>query len=137
MHAVSSDTRPTDTAGPTILVVAPSPGGRDVVAQLLEDAGYRVCRAEDGMAALLAVEADPVDLVLADMTMSRLDGVILARLLRTREHAVPVVLMGAAAPGGLLDVPFVRKPFALEQLTHVIAAVLTRNGYRGAAGGQG
>ena len=108
------------------------------MAQLLETEGYRVRRAEDGMAALLAVDADPVDLVVADVTMLRLDGVVLAGLLRTREHAVPVVLLGAAAPPrGLGDVPFVRKPFALEHLTHVIATVLTRTGYRRVADSRG
>jgi CheY-like chemotaxis protein len=114
---------------PTVLVVDDEPVIRELISMLLEDEGYSVRQAADGLEALQELASDGIDLVLSDIKMPHLDGVSLARQLCSREPAVPVVLMCAAAPGGELpDVPFLRKPFAPDHLTQVIADVLARNG---------
>ena len=121
---------------PTVLVVDDEPVIRELVSMLLEDEGYTVRQAADGLDALQEVEADGIDLVLTDIKMPRLDGASLARQLCSREHAVPVVLMSAVFPAAELpDVPFLRKPFAPDHLTHVIAEVLAGNGHEIAMGG--
>jgi CheY-like chemotaxis protein len=123
-------------APPTVLVVDDEAAIREVVAALLEDEGYAVRQAADGHEALAEVAKGGVDVVLSDVAMPRLDGLSLARQLRSRGRAVPVVLMSAAAPKHPLPaVPFLPKPFAADQLTHVIAGALGRDG-RAAAWGQ-
>jgi CheY-like chemotaxis protein len=110
---------------PTVLVAEDDPAVREVVASLLEEEGYTVRQASDGLMALEELEQDGIDVVLADVTMPRLDGVSLVRRVRTGRFAVPVVLMSAVAPtASLPGVPFVPKPFAVEDLAHVIAMVL-------------
>ena len=80
---------------PTVLVVEDEPAIREVVADLLEDEGYAVRQAADGLEAIDELEVDGVDLVLSDVRMPRLDGPALARRLRRHGYAVPVVLMSA------------------------------------------
>jgi CheY-like chemotaxis protein len=110
---------------PTVLVVDDEPAIREIVATLLEDEGYKVRRAKDGLEALATVDAGQVDLVLSDVTMPRLDGASLAKKLRRRGRPVPVVLMSAYYDA--VDVPgvtFVPKPFEIDRLLAAVTSAL-------------
>src|SRR5215217_2392140 len=110
---------------PTVLVVEDEPVIRELMAILLEDEGYTVRQACDGLEALETVEQHPVDLVLSDVKMPRLDGASLAHRLRARADPLPVVLMSAVyAEVDLPGVCFLRKPVNCEQLLDIIAASL-------------
>jgi DNA-binding response OmpR family regulator len=112
-------------APPTVLVVDDEPVIRELVAGLLEEEGYVVQQATDGMEALTAIEDDGIDVVLSDVRMPRLDGAALVRRLRMGGHTVPVVLMSAIyADVDLPGVRFLPKPFALEHLLDAIHAAL-------------
>src|SRR5919112_5400307 len=78
-----------------ILVVEDEPVIRELMAILLEEEGYTVRQACDGLEALETLEQHPVDLVLSDVKMPRLDGASLAHQLRAQEHPLPVILMSA------------------------------------------
>jgi two-component system, OmpR family, response regulator MprA len=113
---------------PTVLVVEDEPAIREVVADLLQDEGYAVRQASDGLQAIEELEVDDVDLVLSDVRMPRLDGPSLARRLRGRGRAVPVVLMSAVdVEVDLPGVRFLPKPFERDHLLHVIGSVLGAN----------
>ena len=74
------------------------------------------------------LQADDVDLVLSDVRMPRLDAPSLARRLRGRGHAVPVVLMSAIdVEVDLAGVRFLPKPFDRDHLLHVIGSALAAN----------
>jgi DNA-binding response OmpR family regulator len=76
-------------------------------------------------AALREIERDPPDLVLADVVMPQVDGVTLARQLRTRGRTMPVVLLSAVYDD--VDVPrvqFMPKPFNLDDILPVITRIL-------------
>jgi two-component system cell cycle sensor histidine kinase/response regulator CckA len=110
---------------PTVLVVEDEPAIREVVADLLEDEGYAVRQAADGLEAIDELEVDHIDLVLSDVRMPRLDGPALARRLRRHGYAVPVVLMSAV--GVEVDLPgvgFLPKPFDRDHLLHAIGSAL-------------
>ncbi|WP_342163755.1 response regulator [Methylobacterium sp. SD21] len=81
----------------TILVVDDSITTRTLEKGILEAAGYRVVVCVDGQDALdrLRAEVEPVDLVLADVEMPRLDGFGLLKALRADERfaRLPTVLM--------------------------------------------
>ncbi|MGH1589538.1 hybrid sensor histidine kinase/response regulator [Methylobacterium phyllosphaerae] len=97
------DPRSTTHAGPrtsaraTILVVDDSITTRTLEKGILEAAGYRVVVCVDGQDALerLRAEIEPVDLVLADVEMPRLDGFGLLQALRadSRFARLPTILM--------------------------------------------
>jgi CheY-like chemotaxis protein len=110
---------------PTVLVVEDEPTIRELMAILLEEEGYAVRQAADGLEALETVEQYPVDLILSDVKMPRLDGASLARQLRERGDLIPVVLMSAVyAEVDLAGVRFLRKPLNCEHLLDIIAAAL-------------
>jgi CheY-like chemotaxis protein len=90
---------------PTVLVVDDLADARDVMARLLRLGGYKSVTAEDGFAALNAVESEAPDLVLLDVTMPEMDGVEVLRRLRDhpRWKHLPVVLFTALSEGPLLD----------------------------------
>ena len=109
----------------TVLVVDDEPAIREIVAMLLEDEGYLVRHAKDGVEALAAVDDDSIDLVVSDVVMPRLDGASLVRKLRRRGHLIPVVLMSAVyADVDLPGVRFVPKPFEIDRLLGTVASAL-------------
>jgi two-component system, OmpR family, response regulator MprA len=128
MNRPAQDFSSTPESMPTVLVVEDEPAVREVVADLLQDEGYAVRQASDGLQAIDELQADDVDLVLSDVRMPRLDGPSLARRLRGRGHAVPVVLMSAVdVEVDLPGVRFLPKPFDRDHLLHVIGSALGAN----------
>ena len=114
---------------PTVLVVEDEPVIRELMSILLEDEGYTVRQAVDGLQALEVLEQHGVDLVLSDVKMPRLDGASLVHRLRSRGDAIPVVLMSAVyAEVDLPGVRFLRKPVNCEHLLTIIAAALRETG---------
>jgi two-component system chemotaxis response regulator CheY len=67
----------------SILAVDDSPSMRALVRATLEEAGYDVVQASDGLEALEIARTRNVNLVLADVNMPRMDGVTLVKELRT------------------------------------------------------
>ncbi|MCJ2121711.1 response regulator [Methylobacterium sp. J-077] len=96
-QAPRSTTAPRAAARATILVVDDSITTRTLEKGILEAAGYRVVVCVDGQDALdrLRAEIEPVNLVLADVEMPRLDGFGLLKALRAdpRFARLPTILM--------------------------------------------
>ncbi len=121
---VSSDGTQTRSEPPTVLIVDDEPAIVDLLSQLLEDEGYRVASAGDGMAAYEKVGEVRPDLVIADVMMPRMDGFALVDRLTGGEHPVPVILMSAAVESRRRDVPFIAKPFDLSELLELVNSYL-------------
>lgn len=112
---------------PTILVVDDEIAIRELAASILEEEGYAVLEASDGLSALDIVEQADVDLVLSDIMMSRLDGYGLVHCLRSHGYVLPVVLMSAVTvvpDGKIPGVRFLPKPFGIDQLSQMVATAL-------------
>lgn len=112
-----------------LLVVEDEPCISELVALTLEEAGYAVATAPDGQAALGELAAADYDLVLSDVMLPRLDGLGLIEAMRrdVALRAIPVVLMSAAPPRRLREVPhaaFVQKPFDLDRMVATVDRVL-------------
>jgi len=87
-----------------ILVADDSPVNRRVLARILEHGGHTAVLAEDGEAALDALEedADRFDLVLMDVNMPRLDGLEATKMFRFMalgQQHLPIVALTADATG--------------------------------------
>jgi len=94
---VTAGTAPAKTARRTILVVEDSITSRILLKAILESAGYSVKTATDGMEAFALLRAEPVDLVVSDVEMPRLNGFDLTARIRSDKKVgeLPVVLVTA------------------------------------------
>jgi CheY-like chemotaxis protein len=88
--------------GARILIADDKASSRELVRTILENLGYVIEEAVDGMQALEAVHTSPPDLVLLDLQMPRLTGQeVLARLRADdRFTDLPVVALTASAMAG-------------------------------------
>jgi len=106
---------------------------RTLVAWQLEAAGFGVSDAADGAAALRAVEADPPDLIVLDLSLPHVDGLdVLTRLRRTSR--IPVIVL--TGRGGETDRiagldlgadDYLVKPFSPGELAARVRSVLRRS----------
>ena len=110
----------------SVLVVDDEDVLLEMVGALIEDLGYRALMATNGRDALVTLEAEsePPLLILSDVMMPQMNGVALARAVKThpRFQGVPIVLMSAATrpnTEGLAD-HFINKPFDLEHIERLL-----------------
>lgn len=78
-----------------ILLVEDDPTVARVIAGLLESRGHEVVHALHGLAALSDVAIGVFDIALLDLDLPALDGIALARQLRSMGHAFPLVAVTA------------------------------------------
>lgn len=77
-----------------ILVVDDEPGIRELMREILEEEGFEVRMAENGVAARAALDAKVPDLVLLDIWMPDVDGVTLLKEWKSQGRlTMPVVMM--------------------------------------------
>jgi DNA-binding response OmpR family regulator len=126
-----SATRPEDRF--RVLVVEDDPDYRLVLTTMLEASAFESCEAEDGPSALAKLDAEPIDLVLLDLTLPGMDGLGVLRTLRSRSEVPVIVLSGrnhetervTALEAGADD--YVLKPPSIADLLARIRAVLRRS----------
>ena len=80
---------------PRILIVEDEPQLLAMLSAVLEDEGYAVQTAADGLAALDLITASPPDLLITDVMMPRLDGWALLARVREQDQTLPVIVMSA------------------------------------------
>lgn len=117
-----------------LLVVEDEPDIQELLMNYLRQDGYQVLIAADGVEALDLFHKHPVDLVLLDLMLPKIDGFGVCELIR-RESAVPVIMLTALdgeqqqLRGFDLQIDdYVTKPFSMPVLLRKIAAVLRRAG---------
>ncbi len=124
-----------------ILVVDDEPAVRRALERALRLERYDVELAQDGEEALDRLAGQPVDAVILDVAMPRLDGLEVCRRMRTAGDRTPVLMLTARdaiddrVKG--LDVgadDYLVKPFALRELQARLRALLRRLGDGGEAG---
>lgn len=116
-----------------ILVAEDEADIRNLLTISLEDEGYRVFPAADGMAALERFEAESIDLAILDVMMPRLDGFNLLRRIREKS-TVPVIFLTARGEDmdkvmglGMGADDYLSKPFSMSELIARVAAHLRRS----------
>jgi two-component system, OmpR family, response regulator len=117
---------------PTILLVDDEDAVRKVLAFPLERDGYEVIQAADGEEALQQFAQQPVDLVVLDIMLPRLDGLEVCKRLRATS-TVPIIMLTARDDEldkviglelGADD--YITKPFSIREFRSRVRALLRR-----------
>ena len=116
------------TAALRLLLVEDDPTVAEVVGGLLRAQGHEVVHALHGLAALAEIAATEFDLGLLDLDLPGLDGLALARALRARGFAKPLIAVTARADADAEPAAlaagfdgFLRKPVTGALLAEAIA----------------
>src|SRR5665647_2611638 len=119
----------------TVLAVEDEPGMLEIIRVNLEQAGYNVVPAADGVQAYNALEGSKPDLVVLDLSMPNMSGFRFARLVRrdARWEKLPLIVVTAFAFEEVEDLAnekidgFITKPFDPADLVSKVEYVLSRN----------
>jgi len=109
-----------------VLVADDEPNIVEFLTDLLQDEGFRVIQAYDGLMALEKIDQLRPDLVIADVMMPKLDGLSLLRAVEERGEQIPFILMSAAVTPRTSTATFVPKPFDIDQMLQVVEGTITR-----------
>lgn len=116
-----------------IMTVDDSVTVRQMLSFTLQDAGYEVIEASDGVDALRKLKSESVQMLITDLNMPQMDGIELIREVRKNpeNRFVPIIMLttesqeqkkqagkSAGASGWIV------KPFKPEQLLRVVKMVL-------------
>lgn len=118
-----------------VLVVDDEPLLVMTLGMALDEAGFRVVEAHDGLHALEVLRTTKVDLVVTDYMMPRLSGLDLALAIKSdpATEGLPVLLM-SAVPGDVLErhpgtfAGFFQKPYDIDSLVAVASDLLGLGG---------
>ena len=111
---------------PVVLVAEDDDDLREAIAWSLRADGYRVLTVASGESALWAMMMRPIDLLVVDLKLPKLDGSAVLRLMRDDERLcrIPVVVTTAFPELAPREVTVIRKPFPAHLLTEVVNAML-------------
>ncbi len=116
----------------TVLLVEDEESVRRSTTRILEDAGYRILQAENGVKAMQVFDSEPIDILVTDVVMpGGISGKALADQLRAKVSALPVVFVSGysretIAEKGVLppSTALVKKPFQPSELLEAMAQAL-------------
>ena len=122
--------------GVSVLVVDDSPTVRKLVTMTLEKNGFTVGAAPDGVVALKSIAEMKPRLILLDITMPRLGGYQLCKLIKKHESTkhIPVIML--SGKDGMFDKvrgkfvgcdDYITKPFDPEELVSKVTTQLTEH----------
>jgi DNA-binding response OmpR family regulator len=122
---------------PKILIAEDEPDIRELVAFTLRFAGYEVVTANNGEEAVQAAVREMPDMALMDVRMPRMTGYDACRAMKANPELkdIPVVFLSAKGQESEIATgleagaeEYLLKPFAPDQLTERVRAVLSKFG---------
>ena len=108
----------------TVLIIDDEQGIREVLRDILQDEGYHVRTAEDGIEGLDIIKREPVDLVILDIWLPNMGGIDVLKEIKSGSRDAEVIVISGhanidmavkAVKLGAFD--FVEKPLSLDRVT--------------------
>ncbi|MGF1660832.1 MAG: response regulator [Rubrimonas sp.] len=120
-------------SGRTILTVDDSRTMRNMLRMTLEDEGYRVLEAADGLLGLDVLKGEIPDVIVTDINMPNMDGFGFIEAVRAeaRYDGVPILVLTTESDRSLKDrarnsgaTGWITKPFEQNRLIDVVRRVM-------------
>jgi DNA-binding NtrC family response regulator len=117
----------------SILAVDDDASLLDVLTGVLQQEGYEVQKAADGISAINAVQSQPFDIVLLDIKMPRVDGIEVLHFIKSHFLDCEVIMLTGAADiktaveclqAGAFH--YLTKPYSIDEVLTVIGRALER-----------
>src|ERR1700739_3856971 len=101
---------------PKLMIVDDDPEVRVIVAEFLEDFGYRVLQAEGGAQALELLGQTPdLRMIISDIRMPDMSGIELVDIATQRQRDLKIILISGYFVAQQVDWRFLRKPFRMKE----------------------
>lgn len=119
---------------PLILLADDEEDIKTILSMYLENSGYDVETAYDGLDAMERIKERKPDLILMDIMMPVLDGIEVTRQIKEQEEFrdIPVVMLTAAAHSSMVQRAmdagardYISKPFDPEKVNEIIQKILS------------
>lgn len=119
--------------GATILVVDDSVSIRQSIRFILEQSGYAVFEAADGVEGLKQLAAQKVNLVITDVNMPNMDGLTMMKKIRETDGIkfIPILVLTTESQGSVVEegkkagaTGWIVKPFNNEKLIETIKKII-------------
>lgn len=117
-----------------ILIIDDNTSMREVVSEMLQQAGYETIDVENGRFALQVHRDSPVDLIITDLFMPDTDGLEIINQFRHQYPEVKIIAVSGGGSRGLVELLSVAKkmgaeralmkPFSWEELLAAVQGVL-------------
>lgn len=110
---------------PKLMIVDDDPEVRIVVAEFLQDFGYRVVQAGGGAEALdLLARTPDLRMIITDIRMPDMSGIELADLATQRQRDLKIILISGYFVSQQVERRFLRKPFRMRDLEAAVRSEL-------------
>lgn len=116
-----------------ILVVEDDVDMRELFCTVLQDSGYHVLAAKDGLDALEIMDKEYIDLIVADLMMPNMDGYTLIKSIRNAKYEMPILIVTAKDQFEDMEYGFrigaddyMIKPINIKELLLRVEALLRR-----------
>ena len=125
-----------ESKAPVVLVIDDEGGMRKMLCQALEDEGFEVVAASDGVAGLMLMETNPADVVITDIIMPEMGGNEAIFTFRREFPDARIIAMSGGGRKGEMSFlkmaekqgadGIIEKPFDLDELIELVRDVLAR-----------
>lgn len=116
-----------------ILIIEDDRQTAEFVSRGLQEAGFRVCCAYDGLDGLFKAKTEPFDLAVIDIMLPKLDGLSVIGEIRAAKNNMPIIVLSAkdSVENKICGLErggddYLAKPFSFAELLARIQALLRR-----------
>lgn len=115
-----------------ILIIEDEKAIQEILTEPLRTCGYEVITAEDGLEGINIFRTHPIDLILLDIMLPKINGYVVCEMVR-KESLVPIILLTALDTEenqikgfDLLADDYITKPFSIKLVLKRVEAILRR-----------
>ena len=116
----------------TILIIEDEIAIQEILTEPLRMCGYEVITAEDGLEGISIFRTHPIDLILLDIMLPKINGYVVCEMVR-KESQVPIILLTALDTEedqikgfDLLADDYITKPFSIKLMLKRVEALFRR-----------